>query len=131
MKLKAQSAVNKTFSICMIIIMLIAIHQEITLSAVAADSAVALDLSSPVFPHIVLIPFQSQLQLQIWNTSDRQIQCSGPVFIYTNQNRTQIEQVFLTIWPRQFYTHFLYLNRQDPSEDVRSASHSLMCYATW
>lgn len=66
----------------------------------------------------------SRAEVQIWNTDNRRVNCSGPLYI-TTKSGTSRESVFAFLGPRQnFYRSFYPRN----NERIERVAHSIFCY---
>lgn len=79
---------------------------------------------SVVFPQLTVWP--NSVDVRIWNTTDKTIYCSGPIYIYSQSNRFKTEYFNRYITPRSHaYQSFHNFNINDP---YRNAHHSIFCH---
>lgn len=75
------------------------------------------------YPQLNVWP--NSVEVRIWNSSDKDIQCSGSIFIYTQQNRFKSEY-FNRIIPARQHTYQRFHNWY-PQDAYRNAHHSIFC----
>lgn len=74
---------------------------------------------------ISLSNFGSSVQLRVYNNSQVNVTCSGPVYMTTNSNRMYTEYYFESI-PANFTSHRTFFSR-DFRDPIRFAHHSVFC----
>lgn len=80
-------------------------------------------LAESVIPRIW--HFNNSVQVDVWNTTDADIDCSGSVRIQAQSGRTQYESYWETIYRGMSRTRTYRLH--DFNDRVVSASHSIYC----
>ena len=78
---------------------------------------------SAAYPQLNVWP--NSVEVRIWNTSQNDIQCSGSIFIYTQQNRFKSEY-FNRIIPARQHAYQRFHNWY-PQDAYRNAHHSIFC----
>jgi hypothetical protein len=90
---------------------------------VAAFSAVAK-------PEIVIFPnvynHGSNVTVQVWNYTDRTVNCSGPVYLDMEVGSRETAYFFDTIMAK--FTSYRTIYPRTMSDRVRSVSHSISCF---
>lgn len=80
-------------------------------------------VNTVAFPQLTVFP--NSVEVRVWNNSEKNIQCSGSIFIYTQMNRFRSEFYNRIIPARQFsYQRFPNWTYNDP---YRNAHHSIFC----
>lgn len=74
---------------------------------------------------ISLSNFGSSVQLRVYNNSQVNVTCRGPVYMTTNSNRMYTEYYFESI-PANFTSHRTFFSR-DFRDPIRFAHHSVFC----
>lgn len=87
------------------------------LGAMLTTSAMALP-----FPRV--INWGNRVEVQINNFENRQVRCSGPVYLRTLSGNDS-QSIFAYLSPRQNFYRNIYPRR---NERVVSVSHSIFCY---
>lgn len=97
--------------------------QLVILLAVVSINVFAVNEKITAYPQLNVWP--NGVEVRIWNNSDKDIQCSGSIFIYTQLNRFRSEFFNRIVTKRsQVYQNFHNWNVQDP---YRSAQNSIFC----
>jgi hypothetical protein len=84
-------------------------------------------LSKPqtlVFPSVY--NYGSNATVQVWNYSDRTINCSGAVYLEMESGARETEYFFDTIMPR--FTSYRSIYPRMMNDRIRSVSHSISCF---
>jgi hypothetical protein len=87
---------------------------------VLAFAAVA---NASVYPHVW--NNGRNVTLDAWNTSDRQVRCSGPIYLTMEDNSQDTIFVHEYLWPRQSLYRTYYPN--SVGQQIRSVSHGVWC----
>lgn len=69
--------------------------------------------------------FSNMAQVDIWNTSEADIDCSGSIQMYTRSGRTQYEYYWETIYSGFSRTRSYYL--RDYTDRITSVYHTIHC----
>lgn len=77
-----------------------------------------------VFPHVW--NNGRTVTLDAWNHSDRQVRCSGPIYLELSDNRRDTIHVFEYLWPRQSLYRTYYPNTVGAT--IERVSHSVWCW---
>jgi len=81
-------------------------------------------MAQVIFPRVITFP--NQVQLTINNYSQKDIRCSGSVFIYSQSGRFDSRFYSNTLYRGMSdYKYYYNFNNNDP---FRNASHSINCY---
>lgn len=95
----------------------------IVLFAVASFNVFASNEKTAAYPQLNVWP--NRVEVRIWNNSDKDIQCSGSIFIYTQSNRFRSEFFNRIVGKHsQVYQNFNNYYYNDP---YRNAHHSIYC----
>lgn len=89
----------------------------LSFSAVAETEAI-------IFPHVY--NYGSNVQVQIWNNTDRSVSCSGYIYMNTQQGFRDTEYYYDWISPRFSSYRSFYLRRAN--DRIVSVSHSIFCH---
>lgn len=80
-------------------------------------------VANSVFPHVW--NNGRNVTLDAWNTSDRQVRCSGPIYMTMEDNSQDTIFVHEYLWPRQSLYRTYYPN--SIGKQIRSVSHGVWC----
>lgn len=88
---------------------------------VLAFAAVA---NASVYPHVW--NNGRSVSLDAWNTSDRQVRCSGPIYMRLDDDTQDTVYVHEYLWPRQSMYRTYYPNSF--GKQIKSVSHGVWCW---
>jgi hypothetical protein len=89
-------------------------------------------LSSPIFAKTTSIVFPrvyslgSRVEIEVWNYTDTNVFCSGPVYMVLESGATQFENYFDFIPAR--FSSFRSLYVRDLKNPVRFVHHGIWCH---
>lgn len=83
------------------------------------------DPGDPVFITPRVWHFSNSVQVDVWNTTETDIECTGSVYIYTQDGRTQYEYYWETIYAGFSRNRTYYL--RDFNDRITHASSSIRC----
>lgn len=88
---------------------------------VLAFAAVA---NASVYPHVW--NNGRSVTFDAWNTTDRQVRCSGPIYMTMADNSQDTVYVHEYLWPRQSTRRNYYPNTM--GQDIKRVSHGVWCW---
>ncbi len=91
----------------------------------AMASVVSFSATAQVYVHPTIFNFGNSVQVQIHNTTQDDISCSGSVQMHTQQNRMETGYYFEQIRKGSFSMRTFYL--MNMNDRVNYASHSIYC----
>jgi hypothetical protein len=95
----------------------------IALFATLSFSAIAKEKLQTAYPQLTVWP--NGVDVRVWNNSDKDIQCNGMIYIYSQSGKFRTE--FFNQYIRRNsngYQHFPNFDFQDP---YRNGHHSIYC----
>ncbi len=81
-------------------------------------------VANSVFPHVW--NNGHSVTFDAWNTSDRQVRCSGPIYMRMNDNSQDTIHIHEYLWPRQSMNRTYYPN--SVGKTIQSVSHGVFCW---
>lgn len=76
------------------------------------------------FPHVW--NNGSSVSFDVWNSSDRDIRCSGPIYLELEDNKRDTVQVYEFVWARRSVYRTYYPNTIGAK--ILSVSHAVWCF---
>lgn len=80
--------------------------------------------NASVFPHVW--NNGRNVTIDAWNHSDRQVRCSGPIYMRMDDNTQDTVYVHDFIWPRGHLYRTYYPN--SVGKQIQSVSHGVWCW---
>lgn len=79
-------------------------------------------MAQAIFPQVS--NFGNQVNVSIWNHTNRDVNCSGWIYITNQQNRTESIHFFERVWRR---SHLNRNYRPRTPERIRYVNHNIWC----
>ena len=68
-----------------------------------------------------------QIQVQIFNNTDKDIRCSGPVYIYSQMGKFKTEFYSNIIYKGMMDNHYIYFYGLDMNDRISNYSNGIFC----
>jgi hypothetical protein len=91
--------------------------------ALTISAAAFAETASTIFPRVY--NYGTNVQIQVWNHTDRYVTCSGPVWMTTDSGLNISEYYFDSVMPRT--TAFRTLHARNFQDPIRFVNHSIFC----
>lgn len=95
----------------------------LALTLVASASAFAGE-KAMIFPNVY--NYGHSVMVSVWNHTDRNVSCSGPLYLTYQSNVRETEYFFETVWSRQTTYRNVYPRRMN--DRITMVSHSISCF---
>jgi hypothetical protein len=80
--------------------------------------------NASVFPHVW--NNGRSVTFDAWNTTDKQVRCTGPIYMTMDDSSQDTIYVHEYLWPRQSMNRTYYPN--SVGKTIRSVSHGVWCW---
>lgn len=98
--------------------------KKIFITLMLAFSATAFaEKTATIFPHVY--NYGSSVQVQVWNHTDRAVNCSGFVYMNLQSGKRTSEYYFDYVSPR--FTSYRSIYSRDMNDRIVSVNHSIFC----
>ncbi len=94
----------------------------IALSLMVSASAFA-ETATVIFPRVY--SWGNRVEVDIWNHSDRDVTCSGPIYMTLQSGATQFDSYY--DWVPARMSRYRSIYARDFNDPIRSVSHSIWC----
>ncbi len=93
------------------------------LATLALSATAFAETNTVIFPRVY--NWGNQVQVDIWNHTDRDVTCSGPIYMTLESGATQYESYF--DWVPARFSRYRTIYSRDFNDRIRSVSHNIWC----